>query len=219
LTGTNVRIGIQWRHDAFSTGFILETPYAMTVEANTSVSNDPSFVPSLPPYDQTSWNMPLVLGFGLAYTGIKKWMFCLDSEFHPYEESDVQLNLFEYGGEPNWKQIHIFRAGVEGHPFKKTNTPIRAGYAYIPQLYASNRSVGDVRAVPRVDAYQNTEQNVMHLFTLGSSFTVSALTFHFAFEYGILHWHRVFTNHATMDDDYTERTMALSVEVAYSSKS
>ena len=31
LTGTNVRIGIQWRHDTFSTGLILETPYAMNV--------------------------------------------------------------------------------------------------------------------------------------------------------------------------------------------
>ncbi|GEM_PF-3401574 len=216
LKGTNVRIGIQWRRDSFGAGFIVEKPFSMTVEANTSVSDDALFLPSLPPYDQTSWNMPLVLGFGLAYTGIKKWTFCLDAEFHPYEESDIQINLFEYGGQPNWKHTHIFRAGVEGRPFKKTKIPIRAGYAYIPQLYASNRSVGDVRGVPRVDAYQNAEQNVMHLFTVGSTFGVSPLSFHLAFEYGILHWHRVFTNHATMNDDYTERVMTLSVDMVYS---
>jgi hypothetical protein len=202
IDGVNGQFGVIFKMQKFSAGITVSTASGLNAEANTQISENRDYESLFPAYDRTTWKLPLIVGVGFAYTGYKNWLFAFDFETQRFEESNLQLNLYEFGGQPNWKCINIFRAGVEVYPFKSASVPLRLGYSYTPQLYASNNSVGVQNTVLE---YDETKQNVKHLFAAGTTLSHANFSFHLGFEYAILQWHRDWQTSMVILDDYTEK--------------
>ncbi|RKY83386.1 hypothetical protein DRQ09_10145 [candidate division KSB1 bacterium] len=215
LNGMNFRIGLIFKRKKINLGFILESPYKMNVKVKKSISEIRTFEYLFPNYNQTKWNMPLIIGAGICFKGYKNWKFNLDLEKQQYKKSDVKLCLYEFGGEPNWKDIFIIRTGIELYPFKWKNLPIRIGYAYLPQLYASNISEGKDN---RVLSYKDTEQNIKHLFTTGTTVKFSKFYLNIGLEYSFLKWRRDYNTYIFVKDDYTESNITLFSEIIFNLK-
>ncbi len=209
FSGWNFRMGAVFRLRKFSTGLIFESPGNLNVSVRKDISTDRMYEYLFPNYDQTKWEIPFVVGFGFAYTGLKNSVFTFDFETRQYEKSNFQLNLFEFGGQPNWKDVNIFRMGAE---FQFTKLPIRLGYAYIPQLYASNNAIGLDNEILE---YEDTSQNVKHLFAIGTTVKFSKVSFNFGFEHTFVKWHRNLDTRMFIEDDYTEKTFFFSSEAIY----
>ncbi len=124
----------------------------------------------------------------------------------------MRLNLVEFGGAPNWQDSNILRAGIEFYPFRRPRLPLRFGYAYIPQLYASNQSIGEENTVL---SYENTKQNIKHLFAAGTTLSFSNLTLNLALEYAALKWHRDLQTLDSIIDDYKEKNYVVAAELIY----
>lgn len=216
MQGLNFRLGLIFKTKFFNTGFIFESPFSLAVKSRTNISEDKLYANYLPDYSKTTLKMPLTLGIGFAFTGIKNWLFTLDLESRQYKNSDFQINLFEFGGQTYWKDIKIIRTGLEFFPFSGTKVPLRIGYAYIPQLYASNVAHG---SNIYVFDYENTTQNLKQLFTAGTTLNFQKFSIHFAFEYAFVKWHRDFYNRLLMTDDYLEKNFSIYSEIVYDLKS
>lgn len=212
MQGMNFRLGLVFNTKYLNTGLIFESPFHLKLNTRTDISEDNLYHNFLPKYSSANWKMPLVFGIGFAFTGFKNWLFTLDLESQQYENSDIQVNLFEFGGQPNWKDIKIIRAGLEFFPSKDKKIPLRIGYAYIPQLYASNVSYG---SNIYVFYYEETKQNLKQLFTVGTTINFQKFSINFAFEYAFLKWHRDSYTRMLMTDDYLEKNFTISSELIY----
>jgi len=216
LKGLSLRTGCQFRYHDFHAGLVFEPPYSLNLKAYKSSSEDKFFATYLPNYQRTTWKMPLVLGAGVAYSGLKDWILMFDFETRQYRKSNVQLQLFEYGRVPDWNHIEIFRTGVEYHPLEN-RIPFRFGYARIPQLYSSHHAMGEVlRGFIQVDEYKKPHRNIRHLLTAGTTLVFSKFKFNITIEYTTLQWRRYFQNHYLINDKYTEKSLALLVDIIYS---
>lgn len=212
LSGINFRSGITLKLKTWSLGFVIETPFKMNVSTSTDISSDRLFENLLPEYSQTDWNMPLIIGIGLSFGGLKNWLFEADFETRQYEKSDVKFNLYEFGGLPVWESVNIFRLGIQYLIDKKLIIPIRAGYAYIPQQYYSNNSLGISNIIT---SYTNTDRNIKHLFSTGTSVTYNNLTINLHLEYSIVKWNRTLVVPQTITDDYDEQDYTLSLQLLF----
>lgn len=134
----NVQGGVIFKTENFSAGATVGSPVDLKIKTSKQISENRDYEKLFPAYNGTTWKLPLIIGVGFAYTGYKNFIFALDFEAYRFERSSAQLNLYEFGGQPNWKEVNILRAAVEFYQFRNRNLPIRFGYAYIPQLYASN---------------------------------------------------------------------------------
>ncbi len=212
MYGMNFRLGLIFQTKYFNTGFIFESPFDMELHTKTAISDDKLYARLLPDYSSAKWKLPLILGIGFTFTGFKNWLLTLDLESHHYENSTIQLNLFEFGGQPDWQDLKVIRAGLEFYPFKDKKLPLRIGYAYIPQLYASNISTGSGNSV---FDYKNTEQNFKQLYSVGTTFNFQKFSLNFAFEYAFLRWHRDFYTRMLMTDAFREKDFTISSEIVY----
>jgi len=212
LSGMNFRAGMQYIRGKISTGLVFETPYTMTVKTEKDMSPEGLYQRFLPLYDQAEWEMPWIIGFGFAFTGNEKWTFTLDLESRHYKESDVRLNLFEYAIGPNWKDPLILRTGLELFPWKWRNLPLRMGYAYIPQLYATDVTMSTDK---NLNDNSGSGQVVKHLVSAGTGFSFSQFTLDIGCEYYFLNWNRTFHTTITVEDDYRETDIILFMTLKF----
>lgn len=212
MSGLNFRSGILLKKENWSTGLVVETPFKMNISAQKESSQEGTFKSLLPNYNDTEWNLPWVIGAGFSYYGVKNWLFEIDVEHRHFKSSSVQLNLYEFGGEPAWESSNIIRAGVQYYPFENIPIPIKAGYAYIPQQYYSNNSTGFSNTIT---GYTNIERNIRHLFNLGTSLVYDYITLDFAMEYSIVKWQRILSAPQTINDDYSERDYCFSTGLTF----
>jgi hypothetical protein len=210
LSGINFRSGILLKKETWSIGLVIETPFKMDVNTTNDISSEGYFESLLPAYTQTYLNMPWIIGAGFSFKGYKNWLFEIDMETRQYKQSDVRFNLYEFGGLPVWESVNIFRAGIQYLIDSRLMIPFRAGYAYIPQLYYSNNSVGISN---NITSYTNTDRNVKHVFTIGSSARFSYLTLNLNLEYSVVEWHRTLMVPFTISDEYNEKDFILSIEL------
>ncbi|MCI0691729.1 hypothetical protein L0337_06930 [candidate division KSB1 bacterium] len=210
LKGMNFDLGIIFKSEKFSAGVAFAPPFELTVDTQKQISEDNSYASLFPNYDQTKWKMPWIGRLGFAYTGYQNWTFAFDLETHHYESSEVRLNLVEFGGAPNWKDSNILRAGIEFYPFRRPHLPVRLGYAYIPQLYASNQAIGEGNTIL---SYENTKQNIRHLFAAGTKLSYSNFILNLGLEYALLKWHRDLQTLDSIVDDYKEKNYVLAAEL------
>jgi hypothetical protein len=213
LKGANLDISVIFKTEKFSAGVTFAPPFELTVDTQKQISADNSYAPLFPSYDRTKWKMPWIGRLGFAYTGYGNWTFAVDLETHHYESSEVRLNLVEFGGAPNWQDSNILRTGIEFYPFHRPRWPVRLGYAYIPQLYASNQAIGEGN---NVLSYENTKQNIKHLFAAGTTLSFSNFTLNLGLEYALLKWHRDLQTLDSIVDDYKEKNYVLAAELIYS---
>jgi hypothetical protein len=209
----NLDVGIIFKTEKFNAGVAFAPSFELTVDTQKQISADNSYAALFPNYDQTKWKMPWTGRVGFAYTTHANWTFALDLETHHYRNSEVRLNLVEFGGAPNWNDSNIVRAGLEFYPFSHSRLPVRLGYAHIPQLYASNRAVG---LGNNILSYENTKQNVKRLFSAGTTLSYANLNLNLGLEYATLEWHRDLQTADSLFDDYTEKNYVLAAELIYS---
>jgi hypothetical protein len=207
FSGWSFKLGSQLKLGMINIGATVEFPYKLNVKATSHVSSDQLYKNYLPGYKQTHWQRPITTGFGFAYTGIRNFTFLLDYEYHGQDNSDVQLNLFEFGGHPNWKKSQVVRTGCE---IKLWQYPIRVGYASFPQQYASNISEGQGNTII---SYKNTSQNKQSLFTAGTSLAMKKYEVNIALNYGIINWHRDLNTTWQIRDEFTEHRLTLILEI------
>ena len=215
LSGLNFKFGALLKQKDWSAGLTIELPFKMDVEAVKQISADQLYKSLFPDYDRTDWNLPLIVGTGFSYNGIDDWILEADFESRQYKSSDVQLNLYEFGGKPEWGNINILRLGVQYIYITEGDLkiPVRAGYAFIPQLYCSINATGLGNVVTD---YQNTDRNIKHLFTLGTSITIKRLTVDLTLEYSILKWHQTLKVPQTINDDYSESNYLCNLGIIFS---
>jgi hypothetical protein len=216
LNGNHVQIGATFSFPQISAGLVWESPAELEVTAQRESSADSSYKNFFPNYAQTRWKLPAIIRGGLAYTGLKNCVIAIDFERHQYDKSNVQLNLYEFGRPPNWKDVNIFRIGIELLLSQTLNLPLRLGYARIPQLYASN-TASSVLPNPALVSH-DTQQNIANLLTAGTTISFSKMQLHTGVEYKKLVWHRDTQTTVKISDDYTERNYAVFVELVYSLK-
>jgi len=215
MSGMNFKLGVQYRFDKLSMGFVLETPFAMHVQTKRELSEDRQYNYLFPSYEKADLKMPLVLGIGGAYTGIKDVTFTFDFEARNYKKSDVRLNLHEYALGPNWKDVYIFRTGIEFYPWKWRSVPFRAGYAYIPQLYADDIVMSTDK---KLDDNNGSGQVKKHLITIGSGFSFLQFFLHAGLDYYFLNWNRTYHSGITVEDDYKESCFLVFTTLVYTFK-
>lgn len=211
LDGMNARIGAMVTTKKISAGITVSSPARLQVETHTQISENREYEAFFPDYERLDWKLPMIVGVGFAYTGYRDWTFALDFESHRFEKSEVQLNLYEFGGRPNWKTANVLRAGIEFYPFHRKRLPLRLGYARLPQLYASNRVTEAPKGIQAVDA----KQNVKHRFAAGTTLAFANFALNLGAEYSFLAWHRQLQTGATILDDYREKAYAAFGELVY----
>lgn len=212
LSGINFRGGMLILKDNWSVGLVFETPFNMNVIANSDISSDSYFKSLLPEYDQSKLNMPWILGVGFSFNGYENWLFEIDVETRQYKKSEVKFNLYEFGGLPVWETTNIFRVGVQYFDKEELNIPVRVGYAYIPQLYYSNNSVG---VSNNIISYNNTSRNIKNVFTMGTAVKFSFVKVNLNLEYSIVKWDRTLAVPFTITDEYGEKDFIFSTQVIF----
>ena len=212
LSGINFRGGMLILKDNWSVGLVFETPFNMNVIANSDISSDSYFKSLLPEYDQSKLNMPWILGVGFSFNGYENWLFEIDVETRQYKKSEVKFNLYEFGGLPVWETTNIFRVGVQYFDKEELNIPVRVGYAYIPQLYYSNNSVG---VSNNIISYNNTSRNIKNVFTMGTAVKFSFVKVNLNLEYSIVKWDRTLVVPFTITDEYSEKDFIFSTQVIF----
>jgi hypothetical protein len=212
VKGFGAQVGLLLRGSVFSVGGGVTLPTWLTVTTAKAISPNGSYESLFPLYDKTDWKLPLSVTVGAAYSPDTLWTLVADVEVRKYFSSNVQWNMYEVGGMPTWKDVVVLRAGTEFHPFSPATLPVRLGYAYIPQIYESidAKSVGY-----QVVSYTNTGRNIKHLFTAGTSFSLSILDVAVSLEYSVLTWHRDLHDVTNVLDDYTEKRVGVFLEVEY----
>ncbi len=213
MSGRNIRAGLLFIGGPWSGGVVFEAPFDMKVEAAKSISHDNAYAYLFPAYENTIWKQPMVIAAGISFSGLKRWQFEADFESRQYKSSNVQINLFEFGGKPEWSDVNIFRLGAKYLTRPDGIFPIMAGYALIPQLYYSNNSTG---AGNTITGYQNKDRNLKHLFTAGTMYFYKSMSVDLSFTYSFVNWHRTLKAPQTLTDDYTEKSLTISFVFAYS---
>lgn len=212
LTGINFRGGIILKRNTWSVGFVFETPFKMKVNTSSAISSERLYESLLPEYTQAHMNMPWIIGAGFSFSGLKNWLLEADIETRQYKKSDVKFNLYEFGGLPVWESVNIIRLGIQYLIDENLFIPIRVGYAYIPQQYYSNNSLGVSNTIT---SYINTDRNIKHLFSAGTSFTYNYLTVNLHLEYSVVNWYRTLVVPQTITDDYDEKDYIISLEFLF----
>ncbi|NQV50806.1 MAG: hypothetical protein HQ507_09925 [Candidatus Marinimicrobia bacterium] len=208
MRGAGLRVGAQFQLGKFKTGIIFEPKTNIGVKTKTSISENPLYEGLFPDYSETTWTLPSILGLGLAYTFDPQLLLVLDIEYRDYSSSEVQLNLYEYGGNPTWDNVLIYRLGLEKGS-AKSGLPLRAGYAFIPQAYSS-ATTDQPLGTEAVIVYG--DQNVKHLVTLGTSIQYSCSQVNLALAYSFIKWRRDLYTYVTVEENYIERQVTLFVE-------
>jgi len=211
-SGFGFRIGSQVQLGNLSAGIIFEMPAELDVNTTSSISQDSLYHYLLPHYDKTLFKLPLIFGIGLTYVQKNSFILSIDIESQKYSDNNIQFNLFEYGGKPEWINLFLFRAGIEFYPFNSAVLPVRLGYAYTPQLYFSNNSVGTGESI---SGYSNTDQNIIHTFSTGTSFIYRSFEFDIGIEYSFYKWYRNLETYITINEDYSEKIISLLTQITF----
>ncbi|MFC2136138.1 OmpP1/FadL family transporter [Bacteroidota bacterium] len=211
-SGYGFRFGSQFELGNIAAGIIIEIPTELDVKTTSSISQDNLYQYLLPQYDETVFKLPLIFGIGLTYTQKNSFILSLEVESQKYSDNNVQFNLFEYGSNPEWRNLILVRGGVEFYPFSNSLIPIRFGYAYIPQLYSSNNSIGTGQIIT---GYSNTDQNVIHTFSTGTTLNYRSFEINIGLQYSFYNWHRNLDTYINIYEDYSGKTITLLTQIIF----
>ena len=213
FSGFNYSLGSLFEHKLFNLALAIELPVNLDVTTTTKLSADQLYDFLLPTSQPDSWELPLRISGGIAFRGLKNWTFLADFERRFYSKTDFQFNLFEFGQGPVWKDISVFRGGVEFYPFLSKRIPLRIGYTHEPQLYASNELVTvDQEIYDSRDLKQTVKQN----FAFGTAFQLPKIDLNLEIDYSWLNWERKwYLSGVIITDEFTEKRYTVSIEAVY----
>lgn len=209
LWGWDLRFGLQGQRGRFSWGATAATPLMLDARTTTALSADSLYISLLPAYRRTTWNRPWNFTLGVAGRLGPALALLADIETLNYSPGDLQLNLFEYGGRPNWKDGYALRFAIDYSP--RTGRPLRLGYARLPQIYASVLTSGTPY---QIAGNSDRDQNIRHLLTVGSSRRYHDWELHYGLEYSWLYWRRDFpVSGYDVTEDYREKRYQVHLQL------
>jgi len=213
LLGWNMQIGAQFKFAKFRLGLTATSPLAFVVSTSTALSENPLYENLLPAYRKIDCMIPWNFVLGLSFHPNPIWTWLMDFETLNYSDSDLQLNLFEYGGNPNWNNGVAFRIGISYNPQMPGRFPLRVGYARLPQIYASVFTTGDAYTIQEnIDR----DQIIKNLITVGSTIHFKNCELYFGLDYSWLFWHRDFpVPNYDVKDDYWEEHYNIHLQLVY----
>ncbi len=179
FSGLNLTVGIKVDGELLDAGLVVRTPFSLNQKGQ-KVTTDIVNVNGVPLFTDTTfqidlltkYDIPLIVGLGVAYQFRENWLFAADLEYRNFGSAQVKIreNLILVPGASNieeftvltdeqwqWSNQFIVRVGTEY--LKTTNIgtiPLRAGLGYVPL------------PAPNTDALGNRSTSVSYQFSLGT---------------------------------------------------
>ncbi|HEX9615760.1 MAG TPA: hypothetical protein VGA55_09630, partial [Bacteroidota bacterium] len=186
------------------------------MQQESAVSPDSQYSVFFPPEKGTAWEIPTSLRAGIAVTVWGDVLAVVDIEQGSYKKPDAPFNLYEYGNESMSTRFLAARMGTEFRPFVEVAFPIRVGYAYVPQAYASSEALGTNSGnVLRVDESRDTDRNVKHVLNIGATLAYEAFHLYPSLEFSWLSWKRHVSGQFIADNEYSETTITASIGIEF----
>lgn len=121
-SGTNFNIGALLDLNQLRVGFTYKTPFELTEEAD-HLSYD------------IIYNMPKMIGLGVAFQASENLLFAMDYEMRSYSESEIEYTNQDNKFNAQWEDINQLRMGLEYLKMSGNSIlPLRLGFATTPTL-------------------------------------------------------------------------------------
>jgi len=193
FNGFNFTIGFKLNGEKLNAGLIVRTPFSLNIKGGKSIYNynalngliidngtDTTF------YDEllNKYEMPLMIGAGLAYNLTENFMLAIDGEYRGYGSTKIKYRdslVIDPGGDneeffteydPELSNIFLLHLGGEYMWHKNFGTvPLRFGFGYEP--------------LPAVNYDENgsTSTPVSYNFSVGTGIMWEQIYFDFAYTY------------------------------------
>jgi len=197
FSGYNVTIGFKLEGERLDAGLIVRTPFAMSIKTGRSIHGvqkqggiDEGELS--PVFDYTvyyddllaKYNMPLMVGAGVAYRATENLLLAADAEYRPFSGGKIDLRdslRIDPGGhneeyftkvDPKWNNVFAVRLG--GEYLRETGIgliPMRAGLGYVPV------------PSPDIDISGGTSTVVSYDFSLGTGIHWSQIHLDWAYTF------------------------------------
>ena len=203
LSGWNFKIGSQLNLNRYNLGIAVSSPIKFISNTTTELSRDSLYKSLIPENKKSSISFPINFAFGIAFDYSDDITIMFDLLTYFVNNSKIRLNIFEYGGGPNWKNNFGINTGFVYLSDNNLNSPIKFGYSFQPQIYSSINSFEEENHAIKIE-YKN--QNYKHSFSFGSSIKHHDTIIDYGIKYSFLKWHRdhKIASYVT-EDTYVER--------------
>ncbi|MBU0476268.1 MAG: hypothetical protein KKF62_19135 [Bacteroidetes bacterium] len=135
---TRFNLGFQLNLNQFKFGVKIDLPYTLQKDWNyTFTYTDSIQQNTLSSKGTDKFNFPAVYNFGIGYTPVDNFIFTIDYEYAPYNETTAEFEI----PNPTFRELpdrHSFRFGAEYSPIELIS--IRAGYKDVPNLFIPDGS-------------------------------------------------------------------------------
>jgi hypothetical protein len=195
FSGVNFTLGLKSNGEKLDAALLVRTPFALNVKRGQSIyilttqngvvepdASDTIYVDDL----LDKYEMPLMIGGGIAYQASEKLLVALEAEYRGYGsltfkhrdslQIDPSGNNFEYFTEydPAWENSIGFRLGAE-YMMRPSigNIPIRCGFAYQPL------------PAPSIDTEGSSSLAKTYRFAVGTGIHWDQIRFDLAYSYSI----------------------------------
>ncbi len=198
FSGFNFVVGMKHSGEKLGAGLVVRTPFSLKTSTGRSIfavskvnglasasGSDTTFFDGL----VTKYEIPLVIGGGIAYRLRENFLLALDAEYRGFGATEIKSRdsvFLDPGGDnteffttedPEWNNVLSIRAGAEY--IKNTgigDIPIRAGFGYVPL------------PAPSYDEDGNTSRTTSYSLSLGAGLWWSQIHLDWAYTYTTYDW-------------------------------
>ncbi len=203
FSGYNFTVGLKLHAEKLDAGLIVRTPFSLNVKTGRSIYvinrrgapisgvqlqviyGDTSYYDNL----LSKYEIPLMIGAGIAYHSAENLLFALDMEFRHFSGAkiDARDSLFiDPGGknrefftekDPGWNNVFTVRMGGEYlYQTKAGVIPVRAGFGYVPL------------PAPNIDSAGDTSTTAGYTLSLGTGIHWNQIHLDWAYTYAASKW-------------------------------
>jgi len=213
LSGWNLKFATQFKLPRTELGFTVSTPLTLKTKSKSTISQDSTYNYLVSDQNNPDLMIPLNINLGFAFALSKNIMISIDIYTYRIDSKGLKLNIFEYGGNPNWKNGLGFHTGINYLPAQAKGIPLKFVYAFKPQPYASIHAWGEANTI---FGYMNKEQNFKHYLIMSSTFKKYGLIIDYGFKFSFLSWRRNLDVTGFMvEETYHEKEYNIFINIVY----
>jgi len=207
FTGVDIKFGFLYLASSFQVALTVEPGARLPVKTSTGLSQDGLYSGLLPVVMNTEFISPNVITLGTALSIAPDIKWVVDLRWQDFRASEVQINLFEYGGPPRDESLWSLHTGMALKP-GKNGVPLRLGYARQPQVYTA---IEKTQPLGESASLSFGAHNIQHTLSVGTSKVLARGMVHVGLDYRLLVWDGDLYTYITVTDAYTERSLHFSV--------
>ena len=191
FSGANITLGFKYNGEKLGAGLVIRTPFklsekrAQAIYFNSYINGASRTNDGILSTDILfKYEMPLMVGMGLAYQMNDKWLVAGDVDYRGFSGKKIDYRISQTinpGGsniedyitfDPRWNNSISFRIGTEyTNEFDFGKVPVRAGFGFVPV------------PTPSVDLVGNLSTSVNYNFTFGTGLHFEQIKFDVAYMY------------------------------------